>query len=36
MKWESTLRIGVIAGVISLGFVAAEALDNLPIGPSKK
>ena len=36
MKWETALRIGGIAGVISLGFVAAEALDKLPIGPSKK
>ena len=24
MKWETALRIGGIAGVISLGFVAAE------------
>ena len=36
MKWETALRIGGVAGVISLGFVAPEALDKLPVGPSKK
>ena len=36
MKWDTALGVAGIAGVISLGFVAAEALDKLPVGPSKK